>query len=59
MSDIASSTACRVHHLKLQVRDLERCRPWYSSRLGYQVALEFEEDGQLMGYAKAPCAAHA
>jgi catechol 2,3-dioxygenase-like lactoylglutathione lyase family enzyme len=40
-----------VHHLKLPVRDLARSREWYSSRLGYEVAMEFIEGGVLMGYA--------
>lgn len=40
-----------VHHLKLPVRDLGRSRDWYASRLGYEVTLEFVEDGELMGYA--------
>jgi catechol 2,3-dioxygenase-like lactoylglutathione lyase family enzyme len=52
MSDTAQAPALAgVHHLKLPVRDLARSRDWYASRLGYQVALEFVEDGQLMGYA--------
>ena len=40
-----------VHHLKLPVTDLARSREWYHSRLGYQVQVEFVEQGQLMGYA--------
>jgi catechol 2,3-dioxygenase-like lactoylglutathione lyase family enzyme len=40
-----------VHHLKLPVRDLARSREWYESRLGYQVAMEFMEGGELMGYS--------
>jgi catechol 2,3-dioxygenase-like lactoylglutathione lyase family enzyme len=39
-----------IHHLKLPVTDLARSREWYSSRLGYEVHLEFVEQGQLMGY---------
>ena len=42
-----------VHHLKLPVTDLARSREWYRSRLGYQVQVEFVEQGQLMGYALA------
>ena len=38
-----------VHHLKLPVADLDRSREWYRTRLGYQVAIEFIEDGRLMG----------
>jgi catechol 2,3-dioxygenase-like lactoylglutathione lyase family enzyme len=40
-----------VHHLKLPVTDLARSREWYHSRLGYDVAAEFVEQGQLMGYS--------
>ena len=40
-----------IHHLKLPVTDLERSREWYLSRLGYQVQIEFVEQGRLMGYA--------
>jgi len=40
-----------IHHLKLPVTDLARSREWYRSRLGYQVQVEFVEQGQLMGYA--------
>jgi catechol-2,3-dioxygenase len=39
-----------VHHLKLPVTDLARSREWYRTRLGYQVQIEFIEQGQLMGY---------
>jgi catechol 2,3-dioxygenase-like lactoylglutathione lyase family enzyme len=38
-----------VHHLKLPVSDLDRSRSWYESRLGYEVEIEFVEDGRLMG----------
>src|SRR5258706_8966506 len=40
-----------IHHLKLPVTDLARSREWYQSRLGYQVQIEFVEQGRLMGYA--------
>jgi len=40
-----------IHHVKLPVRDLERSREWYETRLGYQVQVEFVEDGKLMGIA--------
>lgn len=40
-----------VHHLKLPVRDLDRSVAWYGSRLGYVVALEFWEAGELAGLA--------
>lgn len=38
-----------VHHLKLPVRDLQRSREWYGSRLGYETEVEFVEAGTLMG----------
>ncbi|NYE45367.1 catechol 2,3-dioxygenase-like lactoylglutathione lyase family enzyme [Spinactinospora alkalitolerans] len=38
-----------VHHLKLPVADLARSREWYADRLGYEAAIEFIEDGRLMG----------
>ena len=40
-----------VHHLKLPVSDLARSLEWYRSRLGYEVEIEFVEQGALMGYA--------
>src|SRR5215469_17921592 len=40
-----------IHHVKLPVRDLDRSRAWYESRLGYQPAIEFVEHGTLMGLA--------
>ena len=40
-----------IHHLKLPVTDLERSREWYLRRLGYQVQMEFVEQGRLMGVA--------
>src|ERR1700749_2164705 len=40
-----------IHHLKRPVTDLARSREWYRSRLGYQVQMEFIEQGTLMGYA--------
>jgi catechol 2,3-dioxygenase-like lactoylglutathione lyase family enzyme len=40
-----------IHHVKLPVRDLARSRAWYESRLGYQPAIEFVEQGTLMGLA--------
>ena len=42
-----------VHHLKLPVTDLARSREWYRSRLGYQVQVEFVEQGQLMEIGRA------
>lgn len=38
-----------VHHLKLPVRDLDRSRAWYESRLGYRVTTEFLDDGTVTG----------
>jgi catechol 2,3-dioxygenase-like lactoylglutathione lyase family enzyme len=40
-----------IHHLKLPVTDLARSLDWYSSRLGYQVSMEFVEHGELRGYS--------
>lgn len=42
-------TLAGIHHLKLPVSDLARSEAWYESRLGYTRALEFIEDGKLMG----------
>jgi catechol 2,3-dioxygenase-like lactoylglutathione lyase family enzyme len=38
-----------IHHIKLPVSDLARSRAWYESRLGYRTAIEFTEQGKLMG----------
>lgn len=38
-----------VHHLKLPVSDLPRSIDWYRTRLGYEVTVEFTEDGVLAG----------
>jgi catechol-2,3-dioxygenase len=35
-----------VHHLKLPVTDLARSLEWYRSRLGYEVQVEFVENGR-------------
>jgi catechol 2,3-dioxygenase-like lactoylglutathione lyase family enzyme len=43
-------TLAGVHHLKLPVSDLARSRQWYLSRLGYEVTVEFVEQGKLTGY---------
>lgn len=40
-----------IHHLKLPVTDLARSRAWYEQRLGYQVMMEFVEDGVCLGVA--------
>ena len=42
-----------IHHLKLPVTDLTRSLEWYRSCLGYQVQVEFVEQGTLMGCALA------
>jgi catechol 2,3-dioxygenase-like lactoylglutathione lyase family enzyme len=42
-----------IHHLKLPVTDLARSLEWYRSRLGYEVQIEFVEQGRLMGYGLA------
>jgi catechol 2,3-dioxygenase-like lactoylglutathione lyase family enzyme len=39
------------HHVKLPVADVIRSRDWYQRVLGFEVALEFVEDGVLMGLA--------
>jgi catechol 2,3-dioxygenase-like lactoylglutathione lyase family enzyme len=39
------------HHVKLPVTDVERSRDWYQRVLGFEVQLEFVEDGVLMGVA--------
>ena len=38
-----------VHHLKLPVCDLERSAAWYERTLGHRRAIEFVENGWLMG----------
>jgi len=48
---VSAPALAGLHHLKLPVRDLARSLEWYSSRLGYEVAMEFIEGGVLMGYA--------
>jgi catechol 2,3-dioxygenase-like lactoylglutathione lyase family enzyme len=53
MSDLDAPALAGVHHLKLPVTDLARSREWYHSRLGYQVQIEFVEQGRLMGYGLA------
>ncbi len=40
-----------IHHLKLPVADLATSREWYRSRLGYELQIEFVEEGRLMGCA--------
>jgi catechol 2,3-dioxygenase-like lactoylglutathione lyase family enzyme len=40
-----------VHHVKLPVSDIARSRAWYTSVLGFEVDIEFVEDGVVMGVA--------
>ena len=53
MSATDAPVLAGIHHLKLPVTDLARSLEWYRSRLGYQVQVEFIEQGTLMGYALA------
>lgn len=46
-------TLAGIHNLKLPVTDLARSLEWYRSRLGYQVQIEFVEQGILMGCSMA------
>ncbi len=46
---MAVPTLAGVHHLKLPVRDLARSRRWYETRLGYQLQIEFVEQGEVRG----------
>jgi catechol 2,3-dioxygenase-like lactoylglutathione lyase family enzyme len=48
MTDDAPALA-GIHHLKLPVRDLQRSAEWYGRVLGYEVLVEFVEQGTLMG----------
>jgi catechol 2,3-dioxygenase-like lactoylglutathione lyase family enzyme len=38
-----------IHHLKLPVADLDRSQAWYQDRFGYEVMIDFVEDGVRMG----------
>jgi catechol 2,3-dioxygenase-like lactoylglutathione lyase family enzyme len=38
-----------IHHLKLPVSDLEQSQAWYQDRFGYEVLIDFVEDGVRMG----------
>ena len=53
MSTTDAPVLAGIHHLKLPVTDLARSLEWYRSRLGYQVQIEFIEQGTLMGYGLA------
>jgi catechol 2,3-dioxygenase-like lactoylglutathione lyase family enzyme len=52
-SGAAAPILAGIHHLKLPVTDLARSLDWYRSRLGYQVQVEFVEQGTLMGVGLA------
>src|SRR5215475_362215 len=49
MSATDTPVLAGIHHLKLPVTDLARSLEWYRSRLGYEVRVEFVEQGTLMG----------
>src|SRR5262249_683017 len=49
MSTMDAPVLAGIHHLKLPVTDLARSLEWYRSRLGYEVRVEFVEQGTLMG----------
>ena len=53
MSETNAPALAGIHHLKLPVTDLARSLEWYRSRLGYQVQVEFVEQGTLMGVGLA------
>ena len=53
MSESDAPALAGIHHLKLPVTDLARSREWYRSRLGYELQMEFVEQGRLMGYGLA------
>src|SRR2546430_16743536 len=52
-SGAGAPTLAGIHRLKLPVTDLARSLEWYRSRLGYQVQVEFVEQGTLMGVGLA------
>ena len=41
----------QIHHVKLPVSDLPASRDWYRRILGFEVEIEFAEDGELRGLA--------
>jgi catechol 2,3-dioxygenase-like lactoylglutathione lyase family enzyme len=51
MSGSGAPALAGIHHLKLPVTDLATSREWYRSRLGYELQIEFVEEGRLMGCA--------
>ncbi len=40
-----------VHHLKLPVSDVRRSVEWYERVLGFELLIDFVEDGELRGVA--------
>lgn len=40
-----------IHHAKLPVSDVARSRAWYERVLGFELAIEFVEDGEVRGVA--------
>jgi catechol 2,3-dioxygenase-like lactoylglutathione lyase family enzyme len=40
-----------IHHIKLPVSDLGRSRAWYQRVLGFEMTIEFVEDGVVNGLA--------
>jgi catechol 2,3-dioxygenase-like lactoylglutathione lyase family enzyme len=53
MPDSGTPALAGIHHLKLPVTDLARSLAWYRSRLGYDIQIEFIEQGTLMGIGMA------
>ena len=48
-----------IHHVKLPVTDVARSRRWYERVLGFEMVIEFVEDGELMGVAMARSDCHS
>ncbi|TDP96792.1 VOC family protein [Labedaea rhizosphaerae] len=40
-----------IHHAKLPVSDVARSRAWYQRVLGFEVVIEFVEEGEVRGVA--------
>lgn len=40
-----------IHHVKLPVSDVARSRAWYERVLGFELVIEFVEDGEVRGVA--------
>lgn len=47
--DWGAGAVVGFHHVKVPVADVERSRRWYVETLGFEVDLEFVEDGVLRG----------